>query len=88
MTNNDSSSEQDEQSSIEFGLQLQLIASIIGIISQSLSILAILDAIEESKVALKKEKQYQSKFDEQLRSLQLQIDQLTTELAALKSTNQ
>lgn len=87
MNNKDSTSGQDEQSSIEFSLQLELIASIIGIISQAISILAILEAIEESKVAFEDEKQNQNKFDEQFKILQLQIDQLTAEIAEIKATN-
>jgi len=51
MTEKKSTSTEEEQSSIQFSLQLELIASIIGIISQALSILAILEAIEESKIA-------------------------------------
>ena len=85
MNEKDSTSEQEEQSSIEFSLQLELIASIIGIISQALSILAILEAIEESKIAVEKDKQDQKEFDEQFKSLQLQIDRLTAELTELKT---
>lgn len=85
MNNKDSTAEQEEQPSIEFSLQLELIASIIGIISQILSILAILEAIEESKVAFEKDKQDQNEFEERLKSLQLQINRLTAELAELKS---
>lgn len=88
MNNKDSTSEQDEQSSIEFSLQLELIASIIGLISQALGILAILEAIDESKIAFKEDKKNQNKCDEQFKTLQLQIDQLTEELIELKLMNQ
>lgn len=86
MNNENSTSEQEEPSSIEFSLQLELIASIIGIISQALGILAILEAIEESKKAFEIEKQDQKEYNEQFKSLQLQINQLTAELTELKST--
>ena len=85
MNEKDSASEQEEQSSIQFSLQLELIASTIGMISQVLSILAILEAIEESKAAFETDKQDQEKCADQFNNLQLQIDQLTAELTELKT---
>lgn len=86
MSNKDSSDEQNETYSLEFSLQLELIASFLGAISDALGILALLEVIEESKIAKEQEVQEQKELDERLKNMQDQIDQLTDELTIVKSS--
>ncbi len=85
MNNDRQNSGQEEESQIEFSLQLELAASILGIIADALSVWALLEAIEETKADAKEDAKERNSLDGQLQRMQTQIDQLTEELAVLKS---
>lgn len=86
MNENDKETGQNEGSPLAFSLQLELIASLLGIIADALSVWAILEAIDEETIAEEQETQNQNELDDQLQKMQAQIDQLTEELANIKKT--
>jgi len=47
----DNNAGQNEESPLEFSLQLQLISSLLGIIADALGIWSILEAIDEANIA-------------------------------------
>lgn len=85
MNETDNKAGQNEESPLEFSLQLQLIASLLGIITDALGIWSILEAIDEANIAEEKEIQNQNGLDDKLQKMQAQIDQLTEELANVKN---
>jgi len=86
MNETDNNAGQNEESPLEFSLQLQLIASLLGIIADALGIWSILEAIDEANIAEEQEIQNQNGLDDKLQKMQAQIDQLTEELANVKKT--
>ena len=86
MNENDKNAGQNEEAPLAFSLQLELIASLLGIIADALSVWAILEAIDEANIAEEQEIQNQNGLDDKLQKMQEQIDQLTEELANAKKT--
>ncbi|MBP1971339.1 hypothetical protein J2Z83_003478 [Virgibacillus natechei] len=86
MNENDKNADQNEESPLPFSLELELIASLLGIIADAISVWAVLEAIEEANIAEEQEIQNQNGLDVKLQEMQAQIDQLTEELANIKKT--
>ncbi|TCI99265.1 hypothetical protein [Cytobacillus praedii] len=84
MNNSDSNSEQNDTSSELSSLKLALIAAAITTIGDGIATIAALTAIDEAKIAEKKDSKAQKDLDEKLLKMQRQIDRLSREMSKIK----
>ncbi|MFE8697925.1 hypothetical protein ACFYKT_16410 [Cytobacillus sp. FJAT-53684] len=84
MNNSDSNSEQNNTSSELSSLKLALIAAAITTIGDGIATIAALTAIDEAKIAEKKDSKAQKDLDEKLLKMQRQIDRLSREMSKMK----
>lgn len=84
MNNSDSNSEQNSASSEVSSLKLALIAAAITTIGDGIATIAALTAIDEAKIAEKKDTKAQKDLDEKLLKMQKQIDKLSKEISKIK----
>lgn len=84
MNKKDTNAEQNEETQLKFSDQLELIGALLNIIGEGLGAWAVLEALEEEKIADEQENQDQNRLNDKLRKMQDQIDQLAKELADIK----
>lgn len=81
---NNENNEQNETSQLALSLQLDLLSTFLGLVSEALEIWALIEAIEEENTMEKEEAEAQKTLEHQLENMQNQIDQLTEEVRRLK----